>query len=242
MEQPKLFVFAGPNGAGKSTLSATMLPPGTPVFDGDKELALLRQQFPGLDSGNLYEAVNGHVFSDWKDQVQARKMDCAFETNFRSADVMNTVNEFKTKGYEARLVYFGLDNLDASVERVKVRVAMGGHDVTLDNISANYNEGLKNLQNHFRDFDEVLLVRSFAADDQLTLKFHPYLKIEKGQVKEQAEQIPDWANKLVQSILTHEAQLLAEKQKQQQNLIQKRDKGPGEDLDQGHDRGQGISR
>ena len=27
--------------------------------------------------------------------------------------------------YEARLVYFGLDNLDAAIERVKVRVAMG---------------------------------------------------------------------------------------------------------------------
>jgi hypothetical protein len=28
-----------------------MLPVGTPVFDGDEELALLRQQFPGIDSG-----------------------------------------------------------------------------------------------------------------------------------------------------------------------------------------------
>jgi predicted ABC-type ATPase len=237
MEQPKLYVFAGPNGAGKSTLSGAMLPPGTPVFDGDKELALLRQKFPGLDSGNLYEAVNGHIFSDWKDQVQARRMDCAFETNFRSADVMNTVSEFKKKGYEARLVYFGLDSLEASVERVKVRVAMGGHDVTLDNITANYNEGLKNLQNHFRDFDEVLLVRSFASDDQQAFKFHPYLKIANGQIKEQAEQIPDWANKLVQNI-SAQAQLLAEKQQPEQNRIQKKDRGPGEDLNTGH----GISR
>jgi predicted ABC-type ATPase len=232
MEQAKLFVFAGPNGAGKSTLSATMLPPGTPVFDGDKELALLREQFPGLDSGNLYEAVNGHIFSDWKDQVQARRMDCAFETNFRSGDVMNTVNEFKNKGYEARLVYFGLDSLEASVERVKLRVAMGGHDVTLDNIIANYNEGLKNLQNHFREFDEVLLVRSFTSDDQLSLKFHPYLKIEKGQIKEQAEQMPNWANMLVQNISAKQTQLLAQTQKLQQNLIEKKDGGTGEDLNQ----------
>lgn len=238
MEQPKLFVFAGPNGAGKSALSAAMLPPGTPVFDGDKEIALLRQRFPGLDSGNLYEAVNGHIFSEWKDQIQARSMDCAFETNFRSADVMNSVNEFKNKGYEARLVYFGLDSLEASVERVKVRVAMGGHDVTLDNITANYNEGFKNLQNHFRDFDQVLLVKSFATDGQLTMKFHSYLKIEKGQIKEQAEQMPDWANVLAQNIWTQQAQHLAEKQQPQQNLLQKKDRGPGEDLDRGY----GIGR
>jgi predicted ABC-type ATPase len=149
MEQPKLFVFAGPNGAGKSTLSATMLPSGTPVFDGDKELALLRQQFPGIDSGNLYDAVNGHIFSSWKERVQQKRIDCAFETNFRSADVMNTVREFKDKGYEPQLIYFGLDSLDASIERVKARVAMGGHDVTLDNITTNYKEGLNNLEKYF---------------------------------------------------------------------------------------------
>ena len=116
MKLPQLFVFAGPNGAGKSTLSATMLPLGTPVFDGDKELALLRKQFAGIDSGNLYDAVTGHIFPDWKNEMQAKHIDCAVETNFRSADVINTVNEFKNKGYEAQLIYFGLDSLEASVE------------------------------------------------------------------------------------------------------------------------------
>ncbi|SDP43693.1 Predicted ABC-type ATPase [Mucilaginibacter sp. OK268] len=234
MEQPKLFVFAGPNGAGKSTLSATMLPSGTPVFDGDKELARLRQQFPGLDSGNLYDAVNGHIFANWKEQVQAKRMDCAFETNFRSADVMSTVQEFKDKGYQAQLIYFGLDSLEASIERVHARVAMGGHAVALDNITANYNEGFKNLEKHFEEFDNVLLVRSFTEDNQQRLKLHPYLKIEQGQVKEQAEQIPDWANKLVRRI--------EQKQQQRQSLIQKKDRDPGEDLDQGYDRGPSIGR
>ncbi len=78
MEQPELFVFAGPNGAGKSTLSSSMVPPGTPIFDGDKEFILLKKQFPGLDSGNLYDAVNGHLFSDWKETMQAKNATCAW--------------------------------------------------------------------------------------------------------------------------------------------------------------------
>lgn len=250
MEQPKLFVFAGPNGAGKSTLSATMLAPGTPVFDGDKQLALLRDQFPGIDSGNLYEAVNGHIFSTWKEEVRGKRMDCAFETNFRSADVMNTVREFKGQGYEVRLVYFGLDSVDASFERVQARVAMGGHDVSLDNITANYHEGLKNLENHFRDFDAVMLVKSFTADNLQEMNFQSYLKIENGEIKEQAQQIPDWANKLVLNIEQRQAQILAEKQRQlqqekerqQQSLTLKKDRGPGNDLDQGYDRGPTIGR
>ena len=58
MEQPELFVFAGPNGAGKSTLSSSMVPLGTPIFDGDKEFILLKKQFPGLDSDKLVFITN----------------------------------------------------------------------------------------------------------------------------------------------------------------------------------------
>jgi predicted ABC-type ATPase len=47
---------------------------------------------------------------------------------------MNTINEFKKSGYEAQLIYFGWDNLDASVERVKLRVEVGGHDVILETL------------------------------------------------------------------------------------------------------------
>jgi hypothetical protein len=147
---------------------------------------------------------------------------------------------------EAQLVYFGLDNIEASIERVKLRVELGGHNVSLENITANYNEGLKNLENHFLKFDNVLLVKSFTEDDQRGLKFHPYLKIEQGQIKEQAQQIPEWANRLVQNMEVRQAQILAEKQQQaqqqEQSLLQKKDRGPGEDLGQGYDRCPSLGR
>lgn len=170
MEQPELFVFAGPNGAGKSTLSSSMVPPSTPVFDGDKEFMLLKKQFPGLDSGNLYDAVNGHVFSDWKETMQGRNATCAFETNFRTEDIMKSVNEFKLKGYSSRLFFFGLDEIAISFERVRLRLAKGGHDVSADNIKANYEQSLINLQKYYRAFD--------------------------GKLVEQAPNLPQWVNRI----------------------------------------------
>ena len=233
MKQPQLYVFAGPNGAGKSTLSASMLAPGTPVFDGDKELALLKQQFPGIDSGNLYEAVNGHVFSDWKNKAKKERIDCAFETNFRSADVMNSVKEFKDQGYETRLIFFGLDNVEASIDRVRLRVLNGGHEVSLENIKANYESGLKNLEHYYYAFDSVHIVKGFPTNEQDN-KLSSYLTIEQGQIKEQAEQIPDWVNKLVKRIELKQSQKLAEEQKQQQKQQLKQNNG--------RDRNGGIKR
>ncbi|WEA01670.1 zeta toxin family protein [Mucilaginibacter sp. SJ] len=224
MKQPQLYVFAGPNGAGKSTLSASMLAPGTPIFDGDKEIALLRQQFPTTDSGNLFEAVNGHIFSDWKNKAKKERIDCAFETNFRSADVMNSVKEFKDQGYATRLIFFGLDNVEASIDRVKLRVLNGGHEVSLDNIKANYESGLKNLERYYFAFDSVHIVKGFPTNEQ-DIKLSSYLTLEQGHFKERAEQLPDWVNKLIKSIDLKQSQKLLEDQKEEQKQQLKQNNG-----------------
>ncbi|QEM03786.1 hypothetical protein DIU31_009775 [Mucilaginibacter rubeus] len=200
MEQPELFVFAGPNGAGKSTLSSSMVPPGTPIFDGDKEFMLLKKQFPGLDSGNLYDAVNGHVFSDWKESMQAKNATCAFETNFRTEDIMTSVNEFKIKGYSTRLFFFGLDEIAISFERVRLRVAKGGHDVSADNIKANYEQSLVNLQKHHRAFDQVILMKAASKEKGQSLSV--YLKYANGNLVEQAPNLPEWVNRIAQDTRT----------------------------------------
>jgi len=200
MEQLELFVFAGPNGAGKSTLSSSMVPPGTSIFDGDKEFMLLKKQFPGLDSGNLYDAVNGHVFSDWKKNMQAKNVTCAFETNFRTKDIMKSVNEFKIKGYSTRLFFFGLDEIAISFERVRLRVAKGGHDVSADNIKANYEQSLVNLQKHYRAFDQVILMK--AASKEIGQGLSVYLKYADGNLVEQAPNLPEWVNRIAQDMRT----------------------------------------
>lgn len=221
MKQPQLYVFAGPNGAGKSTLSASMLLPGTPIFDGDKEFALLKKEFPSTDSGDLYDAVNGHVFSDWKNKAKTQSTDCAFETNFRSSDVMNSVAEFIKSGYQTRLIFFGLDSLEASIERVKLRVANGGHQVSLDNIKANYEMGLRNLTKYYQDFDSVHIVKSFASNE-LDKKLTSYLTIESGTIKEQAELIPNWANELIKAIELNQAAKIIDNQQRQQDQDDKK--------------------
>jgi predicted ABC-type ATPase len=223
MKKPQLYVFAGPNGAGKSTLSASMVPPGTPIFDGDKELALLRRQFPDVDSGNLYDAVNGHIYEDWKNRAIQSATDCAFETNFRMEQVMKSVEQFKNGGYETRLIFFGLDSIESSVDRVKLRVAQGGHEVSLDNIRENYDKGLKNLGLFYQGFDSVHLYQNYEDREQ-TIRSVPLMAIENGQIKEQALTLPDWAKALVQ--------ILEQKQSQQikQNIKQEKQQDRNNDL------------
>lgn len=128
--------------------------------------------------------------------MQQKAIDCAFETNFRSADVMNSVIEFRKKGYEVNLIYFGLESLEASIERVNVRVALGGHNVSLENITANYVRGFENLTAYVLDFDNVLLVSSLEVDTNNNNEIYPYLKIEQGKITDQADIIPEWVESI----------------------------------------------
>lgn len=71
MKSLQLYVLCGPNGAGKSTPSESFVPPGTDIFDGDREMSILKDQYPMTDSGTLYAAANGVIF-------QRRKGKCHY--------------------------------------------------------------------------------------------------------------------------------------------------------------------
>jgi len=233
MSIPQLYVFAGGNGAGKSTLSEAFVPPGTTVFDGDKEIALLKIQFPETDSSNIYNAVNGHIFDNLKEKAINAQSDFGFETNFRVKDVMDTVNQFKQAGYETRLIFFGLDSLQASIDRVNLRVKNGGHFVDINNITINYKNGLENLAKYYKNFDSALLL-----DTHSSFKLTPLIRIENGIITEQVTELPDWA-KVIPLGIQQEQQLEQQRitEEQQQKEHQK-----DQDLGRRSDRGRGIGR
>lgn len=81
---------------------------------------------------------------------------------------MDTVKEFQQQGYRVTLLWFGLSDIQEAVERVKLRVAKGGHNVSLDNIKANFSEGLQNLRKYFEHFNEVHFYQNIAPDSEKT--------------------------------------------------------------------------
>jgi predicted ABC-type ATPase len=56
------------------------------------------------------------------------------------------------------MIYFGIEDLESSLSRVKVRVSLGGHDVQLKDIAFNLTEGIVRVKKDIRLFDNVLFV------------------------------------------------------------------------------------
>lgn len=69
----------------------------------------------------------------------------AFETTLSTRSYKHTVATAKEKGYRVTLLFFWLQNIELAKERVKTRVAEGGHNIEPNVIERRYIKGIKNL-------------------------------------------------------------------------------------------------
>jgi len=122
-------VFAGPNGAGKSTHADAILAAlGIETFVNADYIAR------GL-SGRHTDAVAfeaGRIMLKRLHQLGDAGADFGFESTLSSRSFALFLRRLKAQGYVVAIYYFSLANALLAIRRVKLRVALGGHDVPSD--------------------------------------------------------------------------------------------------------------
>ena len=139
------YIFAGVNGSGKSTLYKTNF---------------LNQNIKNSIRINTDEIV--YSFGDWKnsiDQIKAGKMAIQLrnkcfleeksfneETTLTGKTILKIIDKAKNLGYKIHIYYIGIGNPEIAKERVKNRIARGGHGISSNLIEKRYYESLQNLE------------------------------------------------------------------------------------------------
>jgi predicted ABC-type ATPase len=67
------------------------------------------------------------------------------ETTLATRSVVNLIREAQREGYFVTLLFFWLNTPELAIERVKMRVAAGGHDIPEETIRRRYDAGIHNL-------------------------------------------------------------------------------------------------
>lgn len=155
--KPQFYIIGGPNGAGKSTLGHLHVIAGTPIFNGDLIYDALLERYPNYDPEKLRGGVPSQLAKD-KAEAISQKKHFAFETNYSTDLAKELTQEFRINGYQTTMIYFGLDDIESALSRVKVRVSLGGRDVPLKDIAFNSSEGVVRVKKDIRFFDNVLFV------------------------------------------------------------------------------------
>ncbi|MDD6253601.1 MAG: zeta toxin family protein [Candidatus Cryptobacteroides sp.] len=144
---PKLYIVSGCNGAGKTTASYALLPEmlGCSQFVNSDEFAKSLSPFSpdsaSIQASKLMLLKINYLFK--------RHEDFAIETTLATRSLKKMVRYAQNEGYTVTVLYFWLSSPDLAVERVKARVAAGGHNIPEATIRRRYVVG---LQYFFEDY------------------------------------------------------------------------------------------
>jgi predicted ABC-type ATPase len=139
----EILVLAGTNGAGKSSIAGEALLQADTVYY-NPDLATLRYRTAGLP---LAEA-NARAWHRGREQLERAirdDLDYAFETTLGGATITMLLLQAAERGHRVRVWYVGLDSPELHIQRVRERVARGGHDIPEQKIRERWITSRENL-------------------------------------------------------------------------------------------------
>jgi predicted ABC-type ATPase len=146
-----LLTIAGPNGAGKTTLTRRLLESGV-----DFGVYINPDDIAHELTGSYQERVTrAQGIAAWRRNACLEdKCSFSFETVMSHPSKVEFLARAKTAGFFVQLFFVGTDDPRTNIDRVALRVALGGHDVPQDRIIARWHRTM------------ALLSRAMAISDR----------------------------------------------------------------------------
>lgn len=158
--------MAGPNGCGKSTAYGR-----SDVFELDGSVWIINpdlltarlQTAEGMDGtpANLAAVMR---IEAWLDSSIDVHQTIGVETVLSTPKYRRLVLKAKERGFEVRLIYVYVDTLERQLERIRLRVAKGGHDVPADKVAARRARSFAEFPWFFWEADQALVFDNSGSE------------------------------------------------------------------------------
>jgi predicted ABC-type ATPase len=185
---PVLTIFAGPNGSGKSSLIRQV------EFEGRENLlepdAIARRISPDLPNRAGLPAGR-EVLRRTAEYLRGTES-FAIETTLAGNWTTSAIKAALERSFFTRLFYICVDNPERSIQRVRERVAQGGHDVSDADVRRRYARSLSNACHVLQIVHQALVFDNSGAEPQ------PVFEMRKGELFNAAHEIPTWATALLE--------------------------------------------
>lgn len=187
---PALTVIAGPNGSGKSTFTSSI------SFEGSERLvdpdAIARRLDPGLPARSAIPAAREAI---WRCRTLLEHRESfALETTLAGQGAMGIMRRAQKAGYHVVMVYVSLGAPELHIERVRLRVARGGHDIPDSDIRRRYWRSVQNAP------EGLKLAHEAAVLDNSGLHPVRMLLLQGGRIVWARNTLPEWVQHLVFTI------------------------------------------
>jgi predicted ABC-type ATPase len=147
---PEIIMLAGPNGAGKTSFAGEYLTTeraGFAFVNADEIARAIAE--PALSQAQI-DMRAARAMLDQIDAFINAGADFVIETTLASLTYATKIPAWRNAGYRVILFYLRLPSVEASIGRVKRRVAAGGHDIPEDVIRRRFAKSLNYLDRRYK--------------------------------------------------------------------------------------------
>lgn len=169
---PRLWIVAGPNGSGKSTAYGRS---DVAEFDGSVWIInpdLLTQRLQSHERLNLNDAnlVAVRRIETWLDASIDVHQTIGVETVLSTPKYRRLVVKARERGFDVRLIYVYVDTLQRQLDRIRLRVAKGGHDVPAEKVAARRTRSFAELPWFFWQADQAWILDNSSAEPKIVAR------------------------------------------------------------------------
>jgi len=136
-----MYILAGANGSGKSTISKVLLPTEGIVYVNPDDIA--RELNP--ENPPAARVAAGRETIRRIDELLGKGAPFAVESTLSGSGYVEIISRAKSLGYEITIAYVFVDSADFCLERIRVRVQNGGHDVPAEDVRRRYGRSKENF-------------------------------------------------------------------------------------------------
>ncbi|MDR1684781.1 MAG: zeta toxin family protein [Elusimicrobiota bacterium] len=152
--QKIFYILAGANGTGKSTVARTLLKEESLAFLNADDIAA--QIAPGnIESAKI--SAGKKVFEKLE-QLFKKKHSFAMESTLSGVSHLKIIQKAKALHYKIVIIYSFVDNPQICINRIKIRVLGGGHNVPEQDVKRRFYRSKNNFWHKYKSLaDEWML-------------------------------------------------------------------------------------
>jgi len=156
MSIKNVYIIAGPNGAGKTTFAKKFLPEYAKCTNFVNADLIAQGLSPFSPRAAAMKA--GRLVLEQIHKLADKNADFAFETTLSGKAYISFLKGLKKNGYSISIFFLWLPNAELAIDRIKDRVASGGHDVPATDVKRRFHRGVCNFLNHYKPLADTWLL------------------------------------------------------------------------------------